>query len=395
MILPLDLLNLLTAFPHRGAGTHYEREAAQIITQTLQNDGFEVENQPFLTPPTYVSIVYWLIGGVLLGLLSVPWVGFWSVLLVAFFAINGLLYFDWRPSLALFVPKLVRSQNIIGKTPTAAPAKLILMAHYDSAPVSTLYKRQTKDGFRNSIRVSMLLLALAVPVAGLSYHLPDNFYLLIIRILLCCYFVGQAILGTIGYWQKGYTNGASDNATGVVAAIETARKLRNQLKNTQIEVVLTSAEEAGMIGAYHYWKKLNSLLKTDSTGGLLKKSAIYLINFDTLGSGRLKIITQTGSMTLMEYDNLLTQTALKIVEKTPRLKHVTIGSWHTADFDNAWFARSGFTSMTLAALDSNGLMPNIHRPEDTIDHVDTQPMFDAILLAEAIGLALDSAVILS
>ncbi|MFN4144831.1 MAG: M28 family metallopeptidase [Runella sp.] len=379
-------LQQLTAFPHRGAGSKYEPKAAKIISNELIGQGFKVDFQPFSTPANYVSIVYWLIGGLLCGLLTVQWLGIWAVLITAFFAINGLLYFDWRPSWLIFLPPLVKSHNIIGKADSLKEPKqkLILMAHYDTAPVSALYRRQTPDSFRNTIRLSMLLMALAVVVAGLSFHLPENIYLLTIKGLLSFYFIAQAILGTIGYWQKGYTNGASDNATGVVAALATAQRLRPHLQHTQLEVVLTSAEEAGMIGAYHYWKNLQK------SKPIILKERTFLINFDTLGNGNLKLITQTGSMSLIEYNNVVTETAQKIIREEKKFNHVTTGVWHTADFDSVWFVRDGYPCVTLAALDTQGTMPNIHRPEDTLDHVDTRPMLEAILLAEAIALRLDS-----
>ena len=380
--MPFDypsFLKQLTAFPHRAAGSAYAQQAAEKIAQTLRENDFKVTFQDFKTPTTYVPIVYWLIGSLLAGLLTVQWGGIVSVLIVAVAAVNGLLYFDWRPSWLLHVPPLTKAQNVIG-TLTNSQAdcpKLVLMAHYDSAPVSFLYRRQTKDGFRNSIRVSMLLMALAVPVTGLSYHLPENAYLLTIKILLVVYFLLQATLGTVDYFRKGHTNGASDNATGVVAAVGTAVRLKEQLENWQIEVVLTSAEEAGMIGAYYYWKE--KCQNTDS---------IYLINFDTLGAGSLKIITQSGSMTTLTYDNVVTQTALQIAQNEGKFRNVLADSWHTADFDSAWFVRAGIPCLTLAALDANGLMPHIHRPEDTLDHVDTRPMLQAIELAEAVALRL-------
>ncbi|WP_428654645.1 M20/M25/M40 family metallo-hydrolase [Runella sp.] len=380
---PHLLLEQLTAFPHRGTASKSNAKAADIISKELKEAGFAVDFQTFRTPPTYLPIVYWLIGGLIFGLMTIQWLGWASVILVAFFAINGLLYFDWRPSVFLFLPPLVQAKNIIGRHARPnAKRKLILMAHYDSAPVSSLYSRQSKDGFRNSIRASMVLMALAVPIVGLSYHLPQNIYLLVIRILLSVYFIGQAVLGTAGFWQKGYTNGASDNATGVVAALKTAEYLKTRLKNTEIEIVLTNAEEVGMVGAYHYWKSVKHQLKG-------KNDAFYLINFDTLGSGQLKVITQTGSMTLIEYDNAITKTALNIIQNDRHFSEVNTGSWHTADFDSAWFVRDGIPCVTLSALDENGLMPHIHRPEDTLDHVDTQPMLLAIDLAEAIAVSMD------
>ncbi|MCU0341997.1 MAG: M28 family metallopeptidase [Spirosomaceae bacterium] len=374
-------LQTLTQYPHRGAGTTHGREATTLIATELQKAGFAVELQPFQAPPTYIPIVYGLIGGLLLGLIAVPWCGWWAVAMTAFFAVNGLLYFDWWPSLCLYFPPWIKTHNVIGTPPNPSPTlpKLVLMAHYDTAPVSALYQKQTKSGFRNTLRISMVLMALTVPVTVGSVYAPESTILLILRSLLALYLVGQAFLGTVGFWQKGYTNGASDNATGVVAAIETAKNLKNALKNFSVEVVLTSSEEAGMIGAYHYWRQTQN-----------QPNALYLINFDTLGAGNLKVITQTGSMTTMRYDNAVTQAAFGIIQQNTQLAHVTAGSWHTADFDSAWFVRAGVPCVTLAALDADGLMPRIHRPEDVLEAVDVKPMQDAITLATAIGKHLDA-----
>jgi Zn-dependent M28 family amino/carboxypeptidase len=221
------------------------------------------------------------------------------------------------------------------------------------------------------------LMALTIPLIFVSYFYPENSMLLTIRILFAIYFIGQATLGTIDYFRKGFTNGASDNATGVVAAIATAQKLKNQLSHTAIEVVLTNAEEVGMVGALAYQKKF-----------FKEEGATYLINFDTLGQGDLKIITKTGSFTTVRYENEVTVAAESITKTDPRFANVATGSWHTADFDSVWFVRAGVACLTLAALDANGLMPNIHRPNDTLDNIDTQPMLQAIELAEAIGLKL-------
>jgi phosphatidylglycerophosphate synthase len=379
--MPFDFslfLQKLTESPHRGAGTTYDRQAADFIGQTLTDLGFKVKEQPFKTPKTYISVVYWLIGGLIFCLIM-PYSFSWFALVIAFSSVlDALLYFDWRFSSVIMLPPLVDSQNIIGNYSESKNAKIVLMAHYDSAPVSALYRTQTANGFRNSIRLSMALIALCFPVTVLTCLYQENKTMLIINVLLIIYFVLQAVIGTIDYFKKGYTNGASDNATGVTAAIATAEKLKDKLQNCSIELVLTSAEEAGMIGAYYYWKSCFN-----------KKTLSFLINFDTLGAGNLKLITKTGSWTTILYDNTVTQTAINLMKTDERFANVQTGSWHTADFDSVWFARGGVPCVTLAALDQNGLMPRIHRPDDILDNVDTTPMLQAIDFAEAISLELD------
>jgi Iap family predicted aminopeptidase len=88
---------------------------------------------------------------------------------------------------------------------------------------------------------------------------------------------------------------------------------------------------------------------------------------------------------LQQSHNKIIQISKEIISQNTDLQHVTMGAWHTADFDSVWFQRAGMPCVTLAALDSNGKMPNIHRPTDTIENVDLKPMFDAIKLAEIVA----------
>lgn len=220
-----------------------------------------------------------------------------------------------------------------------------------------------------------MLMVVAQFVAISQFLVPNNFIMLIGNIL-AFYFLLQAVVGTIDYFRLGYSNGASDNATGVAAAIEAAQKLWDKnLLNLDVELVLTGAEEVGMIGSRAYMKKHYTEFNKDT----------YLVNFDTLGKGNLKIITQTGSWSNIVYDNHLIQVAKQAVTELPALKNVSTGAWHTADFDSVWFQRAGVPAVTLAALDANGRMPNIHRPTDILSNVDFLPMEKAIILAEKIG----------
>ena len=294
MFNPTTFLRDLCALPHRGAATPNETQAANLLANALTGLGATVSREPFQTPKTYATIVYWLIGGLLTGLALVPVTGV-AVGLVAYFAWLAWRYFNWQYSFATRFPVQHTAYNIIGHWP-ASPAKqadtsspvqtqtVILMAHYDTAPVSLLYGPKQQAGFRQSLISSLGLMGLAVVVALLEatgVGLPVVTYL---RYGLMAYFVGQAITGTLGYWRKGYTNGASDNATGVTAALATADRLRQQkLSNLDLHVVLTSAEEAGMIGAYHYVEAHKRSWNPDQT---------IAINFDTLGAGNSPLLSR-------------------------------------------------------------------------------------------------------
>jgi len=379
MFSPHQLLRDLCALPHRGAATPEGAEAARLLQTYLTDLGATVRMEPFQTPKTYVTIVYWLIGGLLTGLALVPVTGV-AVGFAWYFVVMAWLYFNWRYAFVIKFPAQHTAHNVIGHWPAQATGTdvrtVILMAHYDTAPVSLLYGPKQQSGFRSSLIGSlglMLLAAMAATLEAVGIGLP---YLTYLRYGLMVYFVLQALTGTLGFWLKGYTNGASDNATGVAAALATADRLRRaDLPNLAVEVVLTSAEEAGMIGAYYYVERHKRSWDRRRT---------MAINFDTLGAGKLTVIEQTGTLEILRYDNEPTNAARQLLQTDPFQNHAQVGRWHTADFDSAWFVRGNIPVLALCALDADGRMPRIHQPDDTPDALDPTPMLTAIDLAQAV-----------
>ncbi|GAB2640546.1 hypothetical protein GCM10027035_38020 [Emticicia sediminis] len=377
---PKQIVEKLSSFPNRGVDTENEVPVLDFLTQLFANQ--KVSRESFRTPKTYISVVWWLILGLSAGLICLNFSSILGLVITFLFVTMAMLYFNWYASPITNFPPLVKSHNLVIKDKNASPKtkKLILMAHWDTAPISLLYRPEMVGNFRKSLKMSLILMMVAQFLAISQFLIPNDFLLLVSNIL-ALYFIIQGITATIDFFRLGYSNGASDNATGVAAAIETAQKLwNNNLQNLDIELVITGAEEVGMIGARAYMKAHYQEFTKET----------YLINFDTLGSGDLKIITQTGSWSTIVYDNELVKTAKEITTKIASLQEVKTGAWHTADFDSVWFQRAGIPSVTLAALDKNGRMPNIHRPTDILANVDFKPMEKAIILAEAIGVQLNA-----
>jgi hypothetical protein len=362
------LMRDLCRLPHRGAATEYEASAIELLSSTLRELQANVTVEPFRTPRTYVTVIYWLIAGIVTGLLSAPWLGWLALIWTTGWIVLAWLFFNWRFSPATMLPPLVTSNNIIGRWRETGfgyagdqekpVMKIILMAHYDTSPISLLYRTGTINSFHASLVFSLVMMVgagfvLLIELLGLS-----SGWLTGIRYGLIAYFVLQALLGTLGYWLYGYSNGASDNATGVAAAIATAERLRQlYLPGLETEVVLTGAEEVGMIGARAYLNK-----HIDSW----PKGRTAVVNFDTLGNGSLRVIKHTGTVEVIEYTNDLMKAAESLLEEKPFRGLVKPGRWHIADFDSVWFVRRKVPVMTLTAMDEKGQMPNIHRPEDQL-----------------------------
>ncbi|GAA4409461.1 M28 family peptidase [Nibrella viscosa] len=379
---PLDtFLRELTRLPHRGAATPCETEAAQLLENYLTDLHANIRMEPFRTPKTYVTVVYWLVGGLVTGLWLVPYLKMTSLVLIWSFVVLAWLYFNWRYSPVILFPWQHTARNVIGRwpaRPTEAPvSKLVLMAHYDTAPVSLLYASGLVGNVNKALMLTLFLMITAGVSATLEaagWGLP---YVLYVRYGCLGYFVLQAVLSTAGYWLYGYTNGASDNATGVAAALAVADRLRQaNLPNLDLEVILTSAKEAGMIGAYHYVQQHRPEWPAGQTA---------VINFDSLGTGKLTLIEQTGTLEAIRYSNPLTALATRLAQLPDFRTRMQTGEWHTADFDSVWLVRAGVPVITLCALAEKGRMPRIHCREDTLAAIDTNALHTAIDFAEALA----------
>ncbi len=386
LIDPIKIVRELVNLPHRGTTTAEERKAADILQGHLERLGATVERQRFRTSKTYISEVWWLLSILVLGLILIPYIPWIALGLVALSVVTSLLYFDWRPTPVSFLPPRGESANVIGriiqtadpdKTSHTGPSKnkLILMAHYDSAPVSILYLPSMVKNFRRSLLISLGLMVVAFITALieiLGYGQPVVTWL---RWAFVVYFPGQGVMSTIDYLRFGFTKGAADNATGAAAAIATAERLwRAPIPGWEVTAVLTGAEEAGLVGSRKYLKEHREELAPDTS---------FVLNFDNIGSGDLKIITRTGNITNVVYDNQLVRSALETAEADSLFNRIGPGVWHTGDFDSIWFMRAGIPSLTLSAQDNDGQIPNLHRPGDTVENVDASLLPIAVEFAEA------------
>jgi hypothetical protein len=75
---PMTIVQELASLPHRGATTEQERSAADIIQRYLERMGAKVSRQKFRTAKTYISEVWWLVGGLALGLLLIPYASWFA-----------------------------------------------------------------------------------------------------------------------------------------------------------------------------------------------------------------------------------------------------------------------------------------------------------------------------
>src|SRR6266513_2692119 len=138
----MEVIRELCSFEARGPGTDAERRAADTLARRLRAMGRRVQIEPFFAHPQY-AVVHLIhaamaVAGSLIASVQ-PAVGFALVLLAAVST-----YLDLNTRLYLVRSLLFRrvSQNVVspGDRPDA-PARLILVAHYDAARTGYIFSK--------------------------------------------------------------------------------------------------------------------------------------------------------------------------------------------------------------------------------------------------------------
>ena len=369
-----EIFQKLNDWPHRGAGTEEEMEARETLITILTGE-FEVDinEEAFEAPPTYIRF-YWIVASIcalaVLGANLMPAV---MVLMGALGFGSYFLFMDWRVSPLIWWGAQTPTANLVARK-GQGQRLYILMAHLDSAPASFAYRPGQVQNFRASFYLVTAIMAMGVfipLVAGFGVTIDDT-----TRWVIAAAIMGQAALASIDFWRLGYVPGANDNLSGVAAAVSAASHLwRHMPHDAEVRLVITSAEEAGMLGAQHYWQVHREELQARET---------YLVNLDTVGCTNLKFITKSGGFTETRYDNALTDAASIACKSNDVFGSIGPGSHHVGDFDSIWFARDGIPAVTIASYNRYGLMPAIHTPEDTAEKIDMAQVDKAARFAEAL-----------
>jgi hypothetical protein len=329
-----QLFQALTGLPHRGSATALEAQAAEVLKAHLEGRGHRVETQRFKAPRSYGPELILISSLLAFGGLLVLWplallgaYGFWA-------------YFSGGSPFWSRLFDRYDSQNLLWRA-GSGPKTLVLMAHYDTAKTFFLYHPKQVKGFRLNFLVNTAL-ALATPLLALA--VPGG------ARLVGLYFLVQALLLIHREYSAPYVNGANDNASGVVVAVELFERWAPGPPGWQVVLALTGCEEVGAKGAEHL-----------AHSGLIPQDALVL-NLDNVGRGELFYATGEGMLTYRPYAGLL-------VEKARQISGAEPIEYRLAYFDARPFAAKGYPCLTLIRL-RDGLPPNWHWPSDTPENLD-------------------------
>ncbi len=387
----MEVIRELCAFEQRGPGTDAERRAANALAMRLRGMRRRADLEPFFSHPQYavVHLVHAALGiaGSLIAIVQ-PAVGFALVLFAA-----ASTYLDLNTRLYLVRSLLFRrvSQNVVspGARPEA-PARLVLMAHYDAARTGYIFSRGSKRIRRLPQRTRVALgpfriffwlgLAPLLPILGARMAGLDATWLNAVQAVPTIVLIVAAFL-LIDIALSEIVPGAYDNASGVAAVLAAAEELTvDPPENLDVWIVLTGSEESFCEGSRAFVR---------SRRKQLDRAGTYFLNVDSVSAGQVAYEVSEGAVISIPLDRHLVELA-EALAGAGAAGGDAIAIRHPV-LDDALPARiRKFRSITVRTTDAKGnLAPWYHTHEDTPERIDPASLTRATEFVIALSRLID------
>jgi hypothetical protein len=338
----------------RRAATPGDRRSAEWVAGRMRDLGLEdVRIEPFRCHSTW-AIPYGAhnLLGLVAARLPAP---LRLVLALAAAASYEADYTGRNQTLRSLLPGAGEGHNVLGRIGSGRRT-LVLVAHHDAAHTGWVWDPRFLEGGRNYARktgttpsfIAMPLLALALVALGFRR-------------------AGSSLLAAgLGLGAQSALSetvpGASDNATGVAALLELARRyVEEPLVDTEVIVLCPSGEEVGLAGMYE-WLRVQKRAPSPFLHTLV-------VGLDTLGAGE-PVVARGESFTGRYRDE-----DLELVdEDAPR---VVLG----AGTDPMVAKHSGVPAVSILSW-ADGGFTNYHLPTDTAERVSWESVERCVALAD-------------
>jgi hypothetical protein len=337
----------------RRVGTLGNRLAAEYITRVMESAGYTCASEPFPSPagvqaPYAAVMLMGFTASVLLSkrgrLRRGAGLALAALMAAAVLAENTTLY----PVAHYLVPRR-EGGNIVACPKGSQLPGVMVVAHFDTVNEGTSFNarwvRFVRAGFRAYASFPFLAVALSIP----RRRWPGRLF----RLAMLAGAAGMVQWQLLGR----YNAGANDNGSGVAIALAAAQAAAGRREVTgDLWFLFTDGEEAGISGMPAFMEKRRNELEST-----------LIVNLESLGSGRLSYFGGEGSLLRFHPPAALTGLIERYAAESGLELHRRENSAFTTD-GLAALAR-GLSAVTLARVDSNGLIPGWHY-QDYIENLE-------------------------
>jgi hypothetical protein len=388
----MEVIRELCSFEERGPGTDAERRAANMLAGRLRATGRRADIEPFYCHPQYpvVHLIHALMGvaGSLIATIE-PAAGFALVLLAAVST-----YLDLNTRIYLVRSLLFRriSQNVVspGDRPEA-PARLILIAHYDAARTGYIFSKASNRIRRLPERIRLGLgpfrlffwlgLAPLLPILGARMAGVDATWLSALQAVPTIVLLVAAFL-LIDIALSEIVPGAYDNASGVAAVLSAADELTARPpENLDVWILLAGSEESLCEGSRAFVRRRRKEFDRATTA---------FVNVDSVSYGQVAYEISQGAVISLPHDRQLIELCEALAAAQPPGEPGARPIRHPLVDDALPPRVRRMRSLTLRTTDSDGnLAPWYHTNDDVPERVDEAALTRATEFVIALARLID------
>lgn len=358
----------------RSPGSEGEKKACEYMADVLKNDcGCEkvaVESYKE-NPGSFYGWIYFTVTFVFLGIISYFFLPIVGIVLIALgFLIMGMQFIAYKKFIDCFFPeKTGHNVTAIKSCSGEVKRRIFFNGHPDAAwewPVNYHF-----GGIVYALHI-------VISVVGALYYLGISVARLV------CMGIGYSpvtegtwmILGLVGLvfapflagmykmWDKKViVDGANDNLTGCYMGIALLKAMKDEgieLENTEVGVILSGSEEAGLRGAKAWCEQHKGEFKDVET---------IIMSYDTIHEEKYLQVNDRDLNDTVKADkaasDLFVEAAKELGLKCGRGKVPMFGG----ATDSAAFNQAGFRAAGITALNHN-LQDYYHTRRDTYDNLD-------------------------
>lgn len=362
---------VIKTFGKRSAGSEGEKKAAEYMGELLKPYADDIRLEPFPVYPA--AFMGWIYISVSLYLIALAAYFFQPVASLVLFVVATALMVGEFVMYKQVVDKLFvkkTSHNLYAvKHPTGeVHRRIIFSGHVDAAHEWTFNYHLGGKGYiahviTSFIGVFYFFIAIILCIAN-KYSQTPFLAANVANILgyVCLAFVPLWIAMYFMWNEKIVVDGANDDLTGCFMSIAVLKALKDQnvnLENTEVGVLITGSEEAGLRGATAFTKRHKGENKDVET---------YIIAFDTMRDYDYMTIYHRD-MTGMVKNSPEVVALLDEACKDPDVNHpLPHGVVPFGASDAAAFSRGGFKAAAVAGQNPK-YAPYYHNRRDTPDQM--------------------------
>jgi hypothetical protein len=355
----LHIIERLASPEGRLPGSEQDRRTVAMLAAELESMGRHADVEEIRVRPfwqlTFAIFAGLAAAGTVLSSIAPPAGA--VILLLTAAAMYGDLAAGFH-TLRLFFPRRTTGNVISTERRERPAARVILTAHHDSGRTGLLYAlrvpslRRRRATLTSPLHFLFWTVMVALVGAIVRLAMDESGALDVVQFVLAAIFLTYVVL-LLDSAAAAPSPGASDNASGVAALLEAARRLTAEPPELiETWVFLTGAGDAGALGM-RAW--------LEEHGGSLRGVPTYFVNLKGAGNGQVCHVVGEGYATLVRNDERLA----RLAERAGSERHV----WRIGTDASAAAAR-GHAAITLTCLDDRGRIEHSHRPSDTAENVD-------------------------